>query len=160
MAAASGSATSRTLLPAAVLAATLSGAPSTVDALVRRTDPLAATRAAGRLLAPRARREPIVLAAAAIAHGALSLAWTAALQRLPRGTARAAAYGLAVAALDLGVAHTVRGARFGPIAELRVLPQLADHVLFAVIVDVVSSGSGDGCRRSTRGCSPRRTRAR
>jgi len=109
---------------------------------VRGTDPLAATRAAGRLLAPRAQREPTVLAAAALTHGALSLGWTALLRLLPRGTARAAGYGLAIAALDLGLAHILRGERFGPIAELRVLPQVADHIAFAVLVDTVISGSG------------------
>lgn len=140
MSAGSGSAASGSLLRAAVTAGTLSGAPSTIDALVRGADPLAATRAAGRLLAPHTRHEPAVLAAAAVTHGALCLAWTAVLQQLPRGRARAAGYGVAIATLDLGLAHAVRGARFGPIARLRVLPQVADHVLFAVLVDALTSG--------------------
>jgi hypothetical protein len=129
------------LLRAATYAAVLSGAPSTGYALVARRDPLEATRAAGRLLAPRTRREPTVLAAAAVAHGALSLGWTAVLQRLPRGLGRAAGYGLAIAALDLALAHVVRGRRFGPIADLPVLPQVADHVLFAVLVDAATCGT-------------------
>ena len=134
------------LLRAAAVAATLSGVPSTVEALLRGTDPLAATRAAGRLLAPRARRDTTVLAAAALAHGTLCFGWTAVLRRLPRGRVRAAGYGLAIAALDLGIAHAVRGERFGPIAELPVLPQVADHVAFAVIVEVATSGSRDVSR--------------
>ncbi len=145
MAAGSGSATShptsRSLLRAAAVAALASGAPSTAYAVLARRAPLEATRAAGRLLAPRARREPTVLAAAALAHGGLSLAWTAVLQRLPGGPTRSACYGAAIAALDLGLAHVVRGARFGPIADLPVLPQVADHVAFAVVVDAVLSGT-------------------
>ncbi len=130
--------TYRPLLRAAFVAGVLSGAPSTAAAVVGGDDPLAATRAAGRLLAPRVERESTVLVAAAVAHGALSLGWTAVLQRLPRGLGRAAGYGLAIAALDLGLAHVVRGERFGPIAALPVLPQVADHVLFAVIVNAAS----------------------
>ena len=141
MAAGSGSATRRSLLRAAAFAAVLSGAPSTGYALLARRDPLEATRAAGRMLAPRARRDPTVLAAAAVAHGALSLAWTAVLQRLPGGPVRSACYGAAIAALDLGLAHVVRGDRFGPIADLPVLPQLADHVAFAVIARAAFSAA-------------------
>jgi hypothetical protein len=102
------------------------------------------------LLAPHARRGLTVLAAAAVAHGALSLGWTAVLQRLPRGLGPAIGYGLAIAALDLGLAHLVRGERFGPIADLPVLPQIADHVAFAVVVDAVTSGSQASSRRSNR----------
>jgi hypothetical protein len=120
------------LRPAAV-AAVLSGIPSTGYALAVGADPLAATRAAGRLLLPRSTRPSHVLLAAAVGHGLLSLAWTAVLARLPGGTARAAGYGLAIAWLDLGVARAVRGPRFGPVADLPVLPQVADHVLFAVV---------------------------
>jgi hypothetical protein len=111
----------------------LSGVPSTVWAFSRGEDPLAATRAAGRLLLPGATDPGPLFASAAAAHGALSLWWTAVLSRLPGGPLRAAGYGAAIAALDLGIAHAVRGRRFGPTADLAVLPQLADHLAFAVI---------------------------
>jgi len=128
----------------------LSGVPSTAWAIVRRQDPLAPTRAAGRLLLPDTGDHLALLAAAAAAHGALSLGWTAVLQRLPGGLGRAAGYGLAIAALDLGVAHLVRGERFGPIADLPVLPQVADHVAFAVVARAAFKASGDDTPESSR----------
>jgi hypothetical protein len=84
-------------------------------------------------LLPSATAPATVLSAAALTHATLSLAWTAVLSRLPGGALRSAGYGTAIAALDLGLAHAVRGPRFGPTADLPVLPQLADHVAFAVI---------------------------
>jgi hypothetical protein len=125
----------------------LSGVPSTVWAVLRRQDPLAATRAAGRLLLPDGTDPVALVASAAAAHGALSLGWTAVLSRLPGGPVRSVCYGAAIAALDLGLAHAVRGARLGPTADLPVLPQLADHVAFAVIARAaVSAASGSRAR--------------
>jgi hypothetical protein len=130
----------RGVLRAAVWAAALSGAPSTIAALAAGTDPLAPTTAAGRMLLPRERRASRLVAAAALVHGGLSLGWTAVLARtVPRdaGRVRAALYGAAVGAViavgDLGVAHLVRGERFGAIAELDLAPQVADHLAFGAI---------------------------
>ena len=127
----------------------LSGAPSTTFALVRGTDPLEATRAAGRLLVPAARSDAVVLPAAALAHALLTTGWTVVLRRLPGGLLRGAGYGLAIAALDLGLARAVRGRRFGPIAELDLLPQLADHLAFGVLV------AGFSARARARPSAPR-----
>lgn len=131
---------------AALAAGLLSGLPSTTYALLRDGDPLAATRAAGRLLVPAARSDAVLLPAAALVHAALTAGWTAVLLRLPGGVLRGAGYGLAVAALDLGLAHLVRGRRFTAVAHLDLLPQLADHLAFGALV----SGTGRGaaaCRR-------------
>ena len=114
----------------------LSGVPSTTWALARGQDPLAATRAAGRLLSPSATTPVPLWSAATLTHATLSLVWTAVLSRLPGGPARAAGYGVAIAAFDLGAAHALRGPRFAPTADLPVLPQLADHVAFAVVARV------------------------
>ena len=111
----------------------LSGVPSTAWAVANGDDPLSATRAAGHLLARATTSTAGLYASAALAHGALSLWWTGVLSRLPGGTLRAIGYGTAIAALDLGLARVIRGPRFGPTAELALLPQLADHIAFAVI---------------------------
>ena len=50
------------------VAGVLSGAPSTVHALVTGADPLAAIRAAGNLLLPADARPAALLAAGAVAH--------------------------------------------------------------------------------------------
>ena len=63
-------------LTAPWLAATfLSGAPSTVYALLTGGDPLEATRAAGAMLMPRTSPLPALLAAAAVVHATVSLFW-------------------------------------------------------------------------------------
>ncbi len=124
------------VLAAAAVAAVLSGAPSTLHALLTRTNPLEATLAAGTLLLPRERRASRLLPAALITHLALSLGWAAVLAvLLPRRAtaAPAAAAGLAIAALDLGVV----GRRFPRIRELALLPQVLDHVAYAVAVGAV-----------------------
>ena len=115
---------------AALLAGALSGVPSTAWALATGADPLAATYAAGHLLLPGEARPSRLLPAAAIVHGTLSLGWTAVLARHPRHGALA---GAAIAALDLGLAHTTGARRFAAIRELPVLPQLADHIAFGVL---------------------------
>ncbi|MBC6448945.1 hypothetical protein GPZ80_17385 [Actinokineospora sp. HBU206404] len=114
----------------------LSGAPSTAWAIVAGQDPLAATRAAGSLLLPNETRRGRLLAGAAVAHTALSLGWATALAAtLPsrHTTAAGAVAGLAIAALDLGLV----GRRFPRIRELPVLPQVADHVAFGLVVGAV-----------------------
>ena len=129
---------------AAVWAAALSGLPSTVAALRTGDDPLAATRAAGRLLCPRTTRTVPLLGAAAVAHAALSLGWTAVLARVlprsmgaPRAVLLGASCGLAIGAADLGSARALGGPRLGPVAALPLGPQLADHVAFGVVAAVV-----------------------
>ena len=128
------------LLRAAAISGALSGVPSTLWALARGRDPLEATWAAGQMLVPDARPGPVLLGAAGLAHGALTLGWTMALARvLPAGprTQRAAlgaTAGCVIAALDLGVAHLCRDSpRFAPVARLAAAPQVADHVAFGVL---------------------------
>jgi hypothetical protein len=121
---------------AGAVAALLSGAPSTLHALLTRRDPLEASLAAGTLLLRREHRPARLLAAAAVAHLALSLGWAVVLGAvLPRrrriGAATAA--GLAIAALDLGLV----GRRFERIRALPLAPQVLDHVAYAVTVAVV-----------------------
>lgn len=123
-------------LAAGAVAAVLSGAPSTLHALLTGRDPLEASLAAGTLLLPRERRPARLLPAAAVAHVALSLGWAAVLAAiLPRrhATAAAVAAGLAIAALDLGVV----GRRWERIRALPLIPQVLDHVAYAVTVAVV-----------------------
>ena len=125
-------------IAAGAAAAVLSGAPSTLHALATRTSPLEATLAAGTILLPRERR-PLVLAAAAVpVHLALSFGWAIALAAvLPRRhtVAWGTLAGLAIAALDLGVA----GRRYPRIRALALAPQVLDHVAYGATVGAVLS---------------------
>ena len=124
----------RDAIVAGAWAAALSGAPSTVHALVRGRDPLGATKAAGSILLPRETRTPRLVAAAVPVHLALSFGWALVLQRLGlRGAGRGAAAGVAIAAIDLGLV----GRSVPRIAALPAAPQLADHVLYGTIVGFV-----------------------
>ncbi|ADB50911.1 hypothetical protein [Conexibacter woesei] len=130
------------MLAAAALAAVLSGAPSTLDMLRRGGDPLASVRAAGALLVGADRSDGVLIAAAVPVHAALSLGWTAMLARtLParHEPLRGAAVGLAIAALDLGLAAACgsRASRFAPVAALPQVSQWADHVTFGLTVGVM-----------------------
>ena len=119
-----------TLLRAAVVAGVLSGAPSTLDSLVRRRSPLAAIRAAGTLLG----RSSVVRGG--LAHAGLSLGWTAVLTTvLParREPLWGALAGAGIAALDLGLARR----RWPVIAALPTAPQVADHLAFGTLVGAV-----------------------
>ena len=101
------------VLTAAAVAAVVSGAPSTIHALAKRTDPLAASLAAGTLLLPDERRASRLLPAAMLAHAALSLGWAVVLAAvLPRRRTAvpATVAGLAIAAFD----HGVVGPRVAP----------------------------------------------
>jgi hypothetical protein len=123
-------------LAAGAVAAVLSGAPSTLHALLTGRDPLEASLAAGTLLLPREHRPARLLPAAAAAHVALSLGWAIVLAAvLPRRRALAAGAvaGLGIAALDLGVV----GRRFARIRALPLVPQVLDHVAYAATVAVV-----------------------
>jgi hypothetical protein len=115
---------------AGAVAAILSGAPSTLHAVATGRDPLEAILAAGSILLPDERRRTYLLAAAVPVHLALSLGWTFALDRAGiRGVRRGALAGLAIAAIDLGVAAR----RFPRVWALPLLPQLADHAAFGAI---------------------------
>jgi hypothetical protein len=97
---------------------------------------LRSSYAAGSLLVPDERRPGLVLAAAVPVHLTLSVGWALVLSAvLPRrpGLATGAAAGLAIAALDLGVV----GRRFERVRRLPVLPQLADHVAYGIVVAAV-----------------------
>ena len=111
------------IVSAAAWAGVLSGLPSTV--LDRR--PIETSRAAGTPLgAP-------TLPRAAVAHTALTIGWTAVLARVLPDRPRlwhGAVAGLAIAGLDLGLV----GRRFPRIRALPLLPQVADHVAFGVVV--------------------------
>jgi hypothetical protein len=123
---------------AGAIAGLVSGAPSTVHALLTRADPLEATAAAGTLLLRNETRRPMLIAAAVPVHAAISLGWGVVLATvLPRRrTAAAGALaGLAIAALDLGIAAR----RFPRIHALPVLPQVLDHVMFGAVAGAVLS---------------------
>ena len=127
----------RDWLAAGAVAGVVSGAPSTLHALVTGRDPLEASYAAGTLLLSRETRPVRLLAAAAVAHTALSLGWAAVLARtLPPGRRTAgwgAAAGLGIAALDLGLV----GRRFPRIRALPALAQVADHLAYGATVALV-----------------------
>jgi hypothetical protein len=121
---------------AGLVAAVVSGAPSTLVTLARREDLLAGARAAGTLLLPRERRTLPLLAAAVPVHLALSLGWAAVLERtLPRAREPLAGVlaGLAIAALDLGVI----GRRLPAIRALPQRRQWADHAAYGLAVGAV-----------------------
>ena len=131
--------TSRTItetLQAAVVGGTLSGAPSTVHAVLTGGDPLAAARAAGNIVLPADAATGRLLAAGAAVHSVISVFWASVLvQVLPRRRAVAwgAVAGLGIAALDLGLLAR----RFPLIRALPAAPQWADHVAFGALVGAV-----------------------
>jgi hypothetical protein len=118
------------VIRAALWAAALSGAPSTLHALATGRDPLEASLAAGSVLLPSENRRAPLLAAAVPLHLALSLGWTTVLDRAGvRGARAGAVAGLAIGALDLALA-----ARFFPrVDALPLGPQLADHAAFGAV---------------------------
>ena len=118
------------VLRAAGWAAALSGIPSTAHALATGRDPLEAVLAAGAVLLPHETSRVKLAAAAVPVHLTLSLGWTLALDHVGVRTARRGALaGLAIAALDLGVAARV----FPRVRALPLAPQLADHAAFGAI---------------------------
>ena len=122
-----------------VVAALISGVPSTAHAVATGRDPLAATKAAGSLLVGDDAPPAVRLAAAVPVHLALSWFWGALLvRRLPRANRAlsGAAAGLAIAAVDLGAV----GRRRPAIRGLPLAPQLADHALFGAVVGALSRG--------------------
>ena len=124
----------RDAIVAGAWAAGLSGAPSTLYAVVAGSDPLEATKAAGSILLPRERRTLPLVAAAVPVHVALSLGWAFVLERSSvRGPGRGAVAGLVIAALDLRLVAR----RYPRLRDLPLGPQVADHVAYGVIVGVV-----------------------
>jgi hypothetical protein len=118
------------VLRVAAWAAALSGIPSTAHAIATGRDPLEAARAAGTILLPGETSPQRLLAAAVPVHLGISLAWTIVLDRAGvRGAIRGAIAGLAIGAIDLGVAAR----RFPRIRRLPFGPQLADHAAFGAI---------------------------
>ena len=109
-----------------------SGLPSTVHALATGRDPLEATKAAGALVLRRETRTVPLVAVAVPVHLALSLGWGVVLAAAlrPPSALRGALAGLAIAALDLGVA----GRHVPRMRALPLLPQLADHVAYGATV--------------------------
>lgn len=141
----------RDAMRAGAVAAIVSGVPSTVWALVSGTDPLEPSLAAGAMVLPGTTGRVRLLVAAAGAHTVLSLGWAQVLAVVPTrprllrrsraaGAARGAAAGLAIAALDLGLAHASRAPRLRAIRALPVLPQVADHVVYGAVVGGLLAG--------------------
>ena len=125
---------------AGLIAAVVSGLPSTLHAFVTGGDPLAAAKAAGAMVLPRSDRTLPLLAAAVPVHLAVSVGWAFVVPRRA-GVAGGAAFGLAIAALDLGVL-----ARWFPrVRALPLGPQVADHVAYGAVVGAVL-GRGGGHR--------------
>jgi hypothetical protein len=116
-----------------LVAAVVSGLPSTLYSVAAGRDPLEATKAAGTIVLGEEAPPWALVAAAIPAHLALSWLWAQVLERtLPERNrvAWGAAGGLAIAAFDLGVV----GRRYPAIRALPRAPQLADHALFGAIV--------------------------
>jgi hypothetical protein len=119
---------------AGVAAAVLSGAPSTLDALVHRRSPLEAARAAGVILGRPS------LARGLAAHAVISLGWGVVLTAvLPRRHAPAwgALAGAGIYVLDMEVI----GRRWPAIRALPRLPQLADHLAFGIVLGWVRAAA-------------------
>jgi hypothetical protein len=128
---------------AGVTAGVLSGAPSTLHAVLTGRDPLAAARAAGNLLLPAKASPGALLLAGSLAHTVLSLGWGTVVAVAVRRTslppiAAGLAVGAAIAAVDLGVlAHGPLGRRWPLIRALPVGPQVADHLAFGAVAGAV-----------------------
>jgi hypothetical protein len=128
-------------LRAGLVAGALAGAPSTLHALAAGRDPLEATLAAGSVLLPGESRRERLVAAAVPVHLAISLGWAVVFDRAGiRGSGRGALAGLAIAALDLGLARRL----FPRFRELPVGPQVADHVTYGAIVGSLISRRESG----------------
>ncbi|GAB3767033.1 hypothetical protein GCM10028796_27450 [Ramlibacter monticola] len=124
----------RDLALAWLVATVFSGLPSTLYALLTGADPLEATRAAGRMLLPGANATPVLFAAAAVVHPAVSALWTlvfACLLPRRRVALWALAGSAAVAWLDLRV---IAPLLFPSVAALPFWPQFADHLAWGALL--------------------------
>jgi hypothetical protein len=128
---------------AGAVAGVLSGAPSTLHAVLSGRDPLAAARAAGNLLLPAGAPPGALLLAGGIAHAILSLGWGTVVAVAVGRTSRSPltvglAAGAAIAAVDLGLlARGPLGRRWPLIRALPVGPQIADHLAFGAVASAV-----------------------
>jgi hypothetical protein len=123
-------------LHAGLVAALVSGAPSTAIALARGDDLLEGGRGAGSIVLPHETRTLPLLAAALPVHLALSVGWAFALERaLPRGREPLGGLlgGLAIAALDLELI----GRRLPRIRALPQPRQWVDHAAYGLTVGAV-----------------------
>ena len=130
-----------TVVRAGLIAAVVSGVPSTVHALLTGRDPLEATAAAGSLVLGSDRSKGELLLAAVPTHLVLSIGWTfliAALLPQRRRVLAGTAYGAGIALFDLGVV----GRAVPRIRALPFGPQLADHLVFGAVVAALTH-----CRR-------------
>jgi hypothetical protein len=127
----------RNVVKATVAAWALSGAPSTVLALLRHDDVLGPSIAAGTLV-PGRRERPGLLAGLA-AHTAVSAVWAPLVAKVVEQrrhpAVAGAVVGLAIAALDLGVIAK----RYPAVAALPQGRQWADHVAFGAVVGWVAA---------------------
>jgi hypothetical protein len=129
------------------VASVVSGAPSTLHALVTGRSLIESVYAAGTLLTPRTTSRGRLAVSGLAAHAAISLGWGALLGlALPRRhpVLAGAAAGLAIAALDLGVVAR----RFPRIRALPAGAQVADHVAFGAVVGFALSRSAPVPRRA------------
>jgi hypothetical protein len=123
----------------------VSGGPSTLWAIVRGDDLLAATLAAGALVVPDESSRRRLLLSAFAAHAILSTGWALVIAGVwPRrqlspsaAITRGALCGAAIAALDLGAAHASTHLRLAGVRALPLAPQIADHVCYGAAVGVV-----------------------
>jgi hypothetical protein len=130
---------------AGLVAAAVSGAPSTAYALATGRDPLEATLATGSIALADETDRGRLLAAAVPVHLAVSVGWGVVLARvLPRRhtVLWGCLAGLGIAGLDLAIAARA----FHRVHALPLVPQLADHALYGAIVGAVLSS-----RRSAAG---------
>jgi hypothetical protein len=120
---------------AGAVAGVVSGAPSTVHALATGADPLAATTAAGAMLLRGETGTVRLVLAAVPVHAAISLGWGVVLAKaLPRkNIGWGALAGLAIAALDLGVAQRL----FPRVSALPLMPQVLDHLAYGAVAGFV-----------------------
>ncbi|MGQ0654420.1 MAG: hypothetical protein ACT4P4_19500 [Betaproteobacteria bacterium] len=128
------------------MATLTSGLPSTVHALVTGGDVTEPTRAAAAMLIRADSPLPHLVAAAAVAHSAISLFWAAILTyTLPWRYTVAWAVGAAatIALLDLRV---IAPFMFAEVARLPFWPQFADHLMWGA-----SLGATLTWRRGARG---------
>ena len=123
-------------IAAAAVAGTLSGAPSTVHALLTRRGLLDSTRAIAGLVGLAGAPVPVELTTGVALHGAISLGWSvAAAFTLPRRhtVAVGALAGLAVGVVDLAIGRR----RVPALAALPLAPQLVDHAAFGALAGAV-----------------------
>jgi hypothetical protein len=123
---------------AGAVGAVVGGLPSTVIALLRGRDPLEASLAAGTIALRDETRTGRLLAAAAVTHVILSLAWAVPITHLlprRRPVMAGAAAGLMIAAVDLALV----GRRIPRVRRLPVLPQIADHLAYGAAVGAVAA---------------------